>query len=168
MATLSADASALGIADDDQMHRGHKKHRRNRHQKRHHHHSCGVWRHGEGTRHERVMRGHWRPFELVAMVLGFVVFWPIGLAILAWKKNWFGLGAWFASTDDRRSDTPRSPADVTANTAFAAYRDAELDRLEAERRRLAEEERAFAEFMDRLRRARDQEEFERFLAERRT
>lgn len=27
----------------------------------------------------------WTPIELMAMVLGFVVFWPIGLAILAWK-----------------------------------------------------------------------------------
>lgn len=27
----------------------------------------------------------WTPIELVAMVLGFVVFWPIGLAILGWK-----------------------------------------------------------------------------------
>lgn len=27
----------------------------------------------------------WTPIELVAMVMGFVVFWPIGLAILGWK-----------------------------------------------------------------------------------
>jgi hypothetical protein len=27
----------------------------------------------------------WTPLELVAMVLGFIVFWPIGLAILGWK-----------------------------------------------------------------------------------
>lgn len=29
--------------------------------------------------------GRWTPIELMAMVLGFVVFWPIGLAILGWK-----------------------------------------------------------------------------------
>ena len=27
----------------------------------------------------------WSAFEIVAMVLGFIVFWPIGLAILAFK-----------------------------------------------------------------------------------
>src|ERR1700693_6268759 len=29
--------------------------------------------------------GRWSPFEIVAMVLGFIVFWPIGLAILGFK-----------------------------------------------------------------------------------
>jgi hypothetical protein len=27
----------------------------------------------------------WRPVELLAMILGFIVFWPIGVAVLAWK-----------------------------------------------------------------------------------
>ena len=27
----------------------------------------------------------WTPFEIVAMVLGFIVFWPIGLAVLGYK-----------------------------------------------------------------------------------
>ena len=29
--------------------------------------------------------GRWTPVELIAMVLGFMVFWPIGLAVLAFK-----------------------------------------------------------------------------------
>lgn len=35
----------------------------------------------EGRRH----RSHWRPLEIAAVVLGFIVFWPIGLALLLWK-----------------------------------------------------------------------------------
>ncbi len=31
----------------------------------------------------------WHPVELTAMIVGFVIFWPIGLAVLAWKK-WMG------------------------------------------------------------------------------
>jgi Protein of unknown function (DUF2852) len=27
----------------------------------------------------------WKPVEILAMVLGFIVFWPIGLAVLGWK-----------------------------------------------------------------------------------
>jgi Protein of unknown function (DUF2852) len=27
----------------------------------------------------------WRPVEILAMVLGFIVYWPIGLAVLGWK-----------------------------------------------------------------------------------
>src|SRR4029453_2948556 len=28
----------------------------------------------------------WKAVEILAMVLGFIVFWPIGLAVLVWKK----------------------------------------------------------------------------------
>ena len=35
------------------------------------------WRRGGGSR--------WSAFEIIAMVLGFIVFWPIGLAILGYK-----------------------------------------------------------------------------------
>ena len=49
----------------------------------------------------------------------------------------------------------------SGNAAFDAYRDETLKRLE-------EEQRAFGDFMERLKRARDQEEFERFMAERRS
>jgi hypothetical protein len=52
-------------------------------------HGCGYW-HGEP----------WKPMEIVAMVLGFMVFWPIGLAGLGWKfwQKKFGYpGALFPS-----------------------------------------------------------------------
>lgn len=48
----------------------------------------------------------------------------------------------------------------SGNAAFDSYREETLKRLE-------EEQRAFGDFMERLKRARDQEEFERFMAERR-
>ncbi len=39
--------------------------------------------------------------------------------------------------------------------------------MEEERRRLDEEQRAFAQFLDELKRTRDRESFDRFMAERR-
>ncbi len=49
----------------------------------------------------------------------------------------------------------------SGNAAFDSYRDETMKRLE-------EEQRAFGDFMERLKRARDQEEFERFMDERRS
>src|ERR1700732_4327996 len=38
------------------------------------------------TRHSKYGQGEpWKPVEILAMVLGFIVFWPIGLAVLGWK-----------------------------------------------------------------------------------
>ncbi len=56
----------------------------------------------------------------------------------------------------------------SGNVAFDEYRARELKRLEEERRKLEEERREFETFMQNLRRARDQEEFDRFMHDRNT
>ncbi|MCC2109842.1 MAG: DUF2852 domain-containing protein, partial [Hyphomicrobiales bacterium] len=55
----------------------------------------------------------------------------------------------------------------TGNSAFDDWRSAELARLDEELQKLVQAERDFAEHLDKLRRARDREEFERFMNERR-
>lgn len=124
----------------------------------------------------------WRPFELIAMVLGFMVFWPIGLAVLGWKmcgRHWqrhefAGSAAerWRSAASrfdrgPRHARGERWRAFDTGNTAFDDWKAAEIDRLEEERRRLDEAHREFAEFLYTLRQARDREEFERFMTRRR-
>ena len=52
----------------------------------------------------------------------------------------------------------------SGNRAFDEWRAGELGRLEEERRKLVAAEREFAEFLEQLRRARDREEFYRFMA----
>ncbi|HUB65456.1 MAG TPA: DUF2852 domain-containing protein [Methylocella sp.] len=127
----------------------------------------------------------WKLVEILAMVLGFIVFWPIGLAVLGWKF-WqrktgypgdivaFGREKWGANWSSGRwgftaNNWPGSGFDTspTGNRAFDEWRAAELARLEEERQRLAAAEREFADYMENLRHARDREEFERFMNERR-
>ena len=131
-----------------------------------------------GERGFRGFRG-FRPLELVAMILGFVFFWPIGLAILVFKlcgghfpyfagpqgEHWasWSCGPWGGSY----AGSYGWHGSRSGNEAFEEYRRATLERLEAERRKLAEEERAFADFLRELRRARDREEFDRFMQSRR-
>ena len=67
-----------------------------------------------------------------------------------------------------RPRTPFRRAAPTGNWAFEEYRQRELERLEEERRRLDEESRAFAEFVEELKRAKDREEFDAFMAKRRS
>jgi hypothetical protein len=146
----------------------------------------------------------WKPIELVAMILGFIIFWPIGLAILfakIWQKksayagdlpsfieakfheNWHGV--WQAKLHEiweakmGRHWACRSASDFagrswafhsmrsSGNRAFDEWRETELSRLEEERQRLLAAEREFVDFMENLRRAKDREEFDRFMAARR-
>jgi Protein of unknown function (DUF2852) len=138
------------------------------------------WRRGGASR--------WSPFEIIAMVLGFIVFWPIGLAILgykAWQRRYGGpdLQTMAASKwQDARSMMSSSRSwgcgrgmnrgarfySSTGNAAFDDWKTAELARLDEERRRLDEAQREFSEYVEAIRRAKDREEFERFMAERRS
>lgn len=95
-----------------------------------------------------------RPAWLIAMILGFVFVWPVGLAILAymiWSKRMFGCRS---RTHNRNAFTP------TGNSAFDAYRDQTLKRLE-------EEHAEFLAFLQRLREAKDKAEFDQFIDQRR-
>ena len=55
----------------------------------------------------------------------------------------------------------------TGNVAFDDWRDKELERLAEERRKLDETLTEFDDYARELRRAKDQEEFDRFMANRR-
>jgi hypothetical protein len=150
---------------------------------------------GEGVYWRRGRCGgtfRWRPLELVAMVLGFIVFWPIGLAILGFKiwQRRSGYQGDLATFAQERTEWARNACRgwqgeareagrrwggggfgggmrPTGNSAFDEWRAGELARLEEERRKLEEAEREFASHIDELRRARDREEFERFMNARR-
>ncbi|EPX85932.1 hypothetical protein ruthe_01653 [Rubellimicrobium thermophilum DSM 16684] len=117
-------------------------------------------------------RGKWA--WLAAMVAGFVLFWPIGLAILAymiWSKRMFSSRHALAPDGSRGLRCgrrhARSEAWAHARTALRPSGNAAFDAYKAETlRRLEEEQRAFEEFLSRLREARDKAEFDQFMEER--
>ena len=122
-----------------------------------------------------MIRPDWTPATIALMVLGFVVFWPLGLAMLAYilfgeKLKTFkkdandtvdGLCSAFKRGGRRSNWTHR-----TGNVAFDDWREAELTRLDEERRKLDEMREEFDSYARELRRAKDQEEFDRFMRDR--
>jgi len=124
-----------------------------------------------------LLRPDWTPATIALMVLGFVVFWPLGLAMLAYiifgdRLRGFkrdvneATDGFFAGC--RKTMHRRRPHFDTGNVAFDDWRKAELDRLEEERRKLDEMRAEFDSYVRELRRAKDQEEFDRFMRERNT
>jgi hypothetical protein len=94
-----------------------------------------------------------KPAWIAAMILGFIVFWPIGLAILGymiWSKRIGGGCSGRTRVRGFRS---------SGNSAFDAYK---ADTL----RRLQEEQDAFEAFLKRLREAKDKAEFDQFMEDR--
>lgn len=119
------------------------------------------------------------------MIVGFVVFWPLGLAMLAfligsgrlkgsgdmgcsrgergeWRRRWKEMKQEFRQQRREARNEFRSAwrsGESSGNSAFDEYRVETLKRLEAE-------QQEFYEFLDRLRHAKDKQEFDQFMAER--
>src|ERR1700742_4388014 len=93
------------------------------------------------------IKPQWGPATIALMILGFVVFWPLGLAMLAYilfgerlrgfKRDMNqAADGMFAGCRHHRG-RHRSYYS-TGNVAFDDWRKAELERLEEERRKLDE------------------------------
>ncbi len=125
-----------------------------------------------------------KPAWIALMILGFVVFWPIGLAILGymiWSRRmgcWQGRGRWYRAERDEERQAYRDMkrawkeqwrarwhgehhVSTSGNSAFDEYRNETLQRLE-------DEQREFKDFLERLRHAKDKAEFDQFMTDRRT
>ncbi len=101
------------------------------------------------------------------LVLSFILFWPAGLALLAFLI-WSGRmgcgssGNWARMKDKMERWHERHHRDnrTSGNSAFDEYRAETLRRLE-------EEQKDFFDFLERLRKAKDKTEFDEFMAEQR-
>ena len=115
-----------------------------------------------------------KPAWIAVAILSFWLWWPLGLAVVAFLIGSGRMGCWQnAAAPGRWHNFERERphgwgwggryrcAAPSGNSAFDEYRTETLRRLE-------EEQREFAEYLQRLRRARDKAEFDQFMAERRT
>lgn len=118
-----------------------------------------------------------KPAWIALMVASFIIFWPIGLAVLAYmiwsgrmgcgwngdKRDWKARVAetWDAKSArwGREARGYGSGMSSSGNRAFDEYREETLKRLE-------EEQREFRDFLERLRLAKDRSEFDAFMSDR--
>ncbi len=118
-----------------------------------------------------MIRPAWTPVTIALMVLGFIIAWPLGLAMLAyiiWGDRLDDLKHNMSCAKDRFSENfnqSRSRS-YTSNVAFDEWREEELARLKEKRRELDEMYSEFEAYQRDLRRAKDQEEFDAFMKSR--
>ena len=120
-----------------------------------------------------------KPVAIILVIFGFLIWWPLGLAALAffiWSR---GMGCGHRGVDRWQHKMDRMQAKMdrvrermgggggfwqtpsSGNNAFDEYRTETLKRLE-------DEQREFQDFLQRLRFAKDKSEFDQFMNERRT
>lgn len=120
-----------------------------------------------------------RPFWIALTVLGFIFWWPVGLAILFYSLGSRKMGCWSHERFENKMQKYQYKMDrmrgrmerggfgfpgfgpaSSGNRAFDEYRSETLRRLE-------DEQEEFKSFLDRLRHAKDKEEFDAFMAQQR-
>ena len=121
-----------------------------------------TFRRGEGWLDQR---GRWA--WITAMVLGCILFWPVGLALLAYMIG--GKRMFSSNCRPRRADHHGQnhswghhgyrAAQASGNHAFDTYKSKALRQLE-------DEQEAFEAFLQRLRNSKDKSEFDAFMEER--
>jgi hypothetical protein len=118
-----------------------------------------------------------RPVAIAFTVLGFMFWWPVGLAMLFYmigsgrmgcfgrrnrmmnQQGWQNAGP-FANWKSWACGSSGGASTGSGNRAFDEYKAETLRRME-------EEQKDFGSFLDRLRFAKDKSEFDAFMAERR-
>jgi hypothetical protein len=132
----------------------------------------------ESYRPPHMLDSPWHPGWIAVTILGFIIWWPIGLALLFFTLGSRKMGCWshqdrWANKMERmqyKMDRMRGHMErrgfgfggfgppSSGNRAFDEYRVETLKRLE-------EEQTEFRDFLDRLRHAKDKEEFDQFMAQ---
>ncbi len=120
-----------------------------------------------------------RPVAIAFTVLGFIFWWPVGLAMLFYmigsgrmacfgrrrhmnsQPTWQDAGPWSNWKSWACGGASNRSASTSGNRAFDEYKAETLRRME-------EEQKEFGSFLERLRFAKDKAEFDQFMAERRT
>ncbi|GGY49081.1 DUF2852 domain-containing protein [Parvularcula lutaonensis] len=118
------------------------------------------------------LRPAWTPVNIGLMILFFAVgLWPLGLAAIVYMMYGREMGLDFSNWGKAKSSVRRashgckwrsSRTSSSGNMAFDEWRDAELERLREEKRKLDEARDAFEQHMRDLRMAKDREEFDNF------
>ncbi len=120
-----------------------------------------------------------RPAWIALTVLGFIFWWPLGLALLFYSIGSRKMGCWSADRFENKMQKYQYKMErmksrmerrgfagfgfgppTSGNRAFDDYRMETLRRLE-------DEQEEFKSFLDRLRHAKDKEEFDAFMAQQR-
>ncbi len=125
------------------------------------------------------IRPAWTPVTIAMMIIGFMIFWPLGLAMIGyilWGDRLDQFKSEINTATDKASEVFSKTRGCghrrshmrhrTGNVAFDDWRESELKRLHEERMKLDTMRAEFDDYARELRRAKDEEEFEHFMANR--
>ena len=121
-------------------------------------------------------KGNWSPLNIAAMVIGFVLFWPVGLVVLYWnisgrnvqdlpkaaQEKWIDLtnGELFS----KRGYSNNSDKGASENSVFDEFQQTQYDRIREIKEEIKNRARNFRDFRADSKRTEDESEFNDFMS----
>lgn len=117
--------------------------------------------------------GNWSGFNIAAMVLGFVFFWPVGLLLLFWILSGRSVKdlpqaishLWSNMTGCWKGHDGYGNNDHSDNVVFNEYQQTQFDRIRELKEEIKSRARRFRDFRTDAKRRADEEEFNRFMGD---
>lgn len=110
-------------------------------------------------------RGRWTGFNIAAMVVGFVFFWPVGLVVLYWILKGRDARDLPAAIRDQWAMWRGGSCGRSDNVVFNEYQQTQYDRIREIKDEINSRSKRFEEFRRDVQRRKDEEEFNRFMAD---
>lgn len=117
-------------------------------------------------------KGNWSGMNVAVMVIGFVLFWPVGLLLLYWnisgrnvkdlpsaiQEKWSEIssGSFFGTTKNKDSKDE--------NEIFDEYQQTQYDRIKELKEEIKNRARSFRNFRANAKRRADESEFKDFMS----
>jgi len=126
----------------------------------------------DGHRNGQRCGGNWSGLNIAAMVVGFVLFWPVGLFLLFWIITGRGVqelpdairSLWSRVDDAWRGNDSDSRA-TSENGVFNEFQQAQYERIREIKDEIKERARRFRDFRATAKRRADEEEFNQFMSD---
>ena len=126
----------------------------------------------DGRRNGHKCGGNWSGLNIVAMVVGFVLFWPVGLFLLFWNITGRdvqelpnAVRRLWSSADNLWRGNPPDSRTTSENVVFNEFQQAQYERIRDIKDEIKERARRFRDFRARARRRADEEEFKEFMSD---
>ena len=112
--------------------------------------------------------GHWSGANIIAMVLGFIIFAPLGFVVLVWTILGHPiqeLPSWVQNkwSEYFRSGAVKSKGD-SDNSVFNDFQQTQRDRIREIKEEIRNRAKAFRAFRENAKRRQDQKEFDEFMS----
>lgn len=118
------------------------------------------------------MRGNWSGMNIAAMVIGFVIFWPIGLFLLYWNVSGRDVKdlpsaiqeKWSAMFNGSFYRTRGNEDSNGENSVFDEFQETQYDRVTELKEEIKKRASSFRDFRSDAKRSVDESEFNEFMS----